>query len=80
MRSIGPHRRIGEALRAGIGVGVERRFPVARSCPEPGARDLVRIGLAHHVERHVRVAAGVFRGGPAGEARHREVEAAPEEV
>ena len=55
-----------------------RHRPAAR--PEPGAADLVRVGLARHPVRQVRDAAGMRRRGPAREARDREVGRAPEEM
>ena len=76
-----PTRAGGVALRLGIGIRVEGRFvdrPAAG--PEARAAALLRVRLHHHVVRAVRRAARMSRGRAAGEARDRQVEAAPEEV
>src|SRR6202044_3180467 len=60
----------------GRGVAVEGCLAVAAvTGPEAGADDLVRVGLAGD-----RVGAFARRSGAAGEARDREIEAAPEEM
>ena len=52
----------------------------AAAWPETGARNLVRIGLAHDSIRHVWKATGMQRSCAAGKTRHRQVEASPEEM
>src|SRR5579872_1816854 len=72
------HRGFAEAGRLGRGIGVEdRRFhaAAAASRPEPHAPDLMGIGLAGDG-----VGAGPRGRAPAGEARYRQVEAAPEKM
>src|SRR3954452_17134651 len=75
------HNPVAEARRLRIGVGVERgaREGVVAG-PKTGARELVRIGLARERVRQPRQAAGTGRRRPPRDPRHREVEAAPEEM
>src|SRR6185437_11226020 len=76
-----PRRRLGEARRLGIGIAEERGLAEAAVArPEAAAADLVRIGFLHDPGAEVRRLAHQ-RGRPApGEARDRQVEAAPEEM
>ena len=64
---VGVRVRVEDALAVGAG-------PVAR------AAHLVGVGLVHHVRAAVGCAAGVERGGAAGEPGDGQVQAAPEEV
>src|SRR6185295_3012220 len=61
---------------------VKRRAAVAAIAgPEADARTLVAVGLLHDPEPDIgRLAARQRRRGAAGEARHREIERAPEEM
>src|SRR6476661_8436512 len=80
-RGVGTHLRGAESRRLRIGIGIERRIiDRAAAGPEAGAADLVRIGFTDDVVGQIRYAAGMTRRAPAREARHREVEAAPEEM
>ena len=75
------HRGGGKAFWRRIGIGVESRVidrPAAR--PEAGARHFMGIGFPGHGIGQMRHAAGMGRGAPAGKPRHREIEAAPEEM
>ena len=68
--------QVPQARRLGRGIRVERRLLHGpASGPEPGADHLVRIGLPSHAVRP-----RTLGGTPPREPRHREVEAAPEEV
>ena len=70
-----------KARGLGIGVGIERGIiDRAAARPEAGAADFVRIGLAGDRVGQMRHAAGMARRAAAGKARHREIEAAPEEM
>ena len=80
-RRVRPHLRRAEARWLRIGIGIERRIiDRAAARPEAGAADFVRIGFAGHRIGQIRHAAGMARRAPAGEARHREIETAPEEM
>src|ERR1051325_1098575 len=71
---------VGEAGRLRIGIGIERGLAkTAIAGPKPRTADLVRIRLAIDRIRNVWVA-GWRRRAAAGKARHREIEAAPEEM
>src|SRR4029079_4092801 len=71
-----PYGGVLQARRLRRGVGVEGRFgDRAAAWPETRAEHLVRVRLAGHG-----VGAGTFRRPPSGEPRHRDVEAAPEEM
>ena len=76
------HFRRAETLRRRIGVGIERRIVdgPAAARPEAGTRNLVRIGLLGHGIRQMRHTARMARRRTAGKARHRQIEAAPEEM
>src|SRR5207237_805818 len=52
----------------------------AAARPEAGAAHLVGIGFGGDFIRQVGHAAGMTRRAPAGKARHREIETAPEEM
>ena len=75
------YRALPETRRFGIGVGIEggprERFVAG---PEPGAADLVRIGLARYRIWQPGHAAGMQWGLPSGEARDCQVETAPEKM
>src|SRR5580704_2629382 len=76
-----PDRRGGKAVGRRVGVGIERCIvDEASARPEPGAGDLVRIGLAHDSIRQMGYPAGMLRGMAPGEARDGEIETPPEEV
>src|SRR5271157_5945889 len=67
---------IRKAGRLGCGVRVKSRtLDVAPARPESGAADFVRIGFARDGIR-----AGALGSATSGEARHRVIEAAPEEM
>src|SRR4051794_33685148 len=70
---------VGEAGRLGVGAGVEGAL-LATAGPEAAAGQLVRVILSQDPDRAVRDAAGVRRGGPAGEPGAGQVHRAPEEV
>src|SRR5262249_19157221 len=73
--------RLAVALRLRVGVDEERCAALtARAGPEAAARALVRIGLGDHPGGDVGRAPFRRRRRAAGEARHRQVEAAPEEM
>src|SRR5512146_213507 len=75
-------RSAGAAGRFGIGVRVIRRLLEAanRAWPPSDADALVRVRLTRDVVRTIGHAAGMRRRPTAGEARARQVEAAPPEV
>src|SRR5213595_3953100 len=73
--------RIGETIGRWIGVGIEERrgnLVVAR--PETETAHFLRIGLAGDRVGQMGDAAGMRRRRPAGKARYREIEAAPEKM
>src|SRR6266567_4398912 len=72
---------IGETIGRRIGVGIEEcrgNLVVAR--PETETAHFLRIGLPGDRVGQMGDAAGMRRRGPAGKARHREIEAAPEKM
>src|SRR5437667_382558 len=71
-----------EAVRLRIGIRIKRRAAVAAIAgPEAEARAFVAVGFPHHPGRDVRrLAALKRRCGAPGEACHREIERAPEEM
>lgn len=79
--SLGSHRHAAIARGFRVGVGIECGIiDRAAARPEAGAADLVRIGLVRHRVGQMRHAAGMLRCPAAGEARHRKIKAAPEEM
>ena len=72
---------LGEAIGRGVRVGVEDgRGGDGAAGPEARAGDLLGVGLPGDPIRQVGDPARVRGGRPSGEAGHREVEAAPEEM
>src|SRR6202042_2005200 len=72
---------VAEASRFGIGVGIEGRTRKGFvSGPKARAAHLVRISFARDVIGQSGHAARMGRGGSSREPRHREIEAAPEEM
>ena len=75
----GSDRVLGEAVRLGVGVGVEGTF-IAASRPEPAAAQFVRISLDHYPVAHVGSTARMAWRVAAGKPSAREIHCAPEEL
>src|SRR4051812_33862062 len=77
------HPMILEPHRLWICISIEGRLllaPQTGARPEARARELVRIRLLHHPIGTVRYTSRVLWRGSSREARHRQVETAPEKV
>src|SRR5207237_7701685 len=75
------HARGAKARRLRIGIGIERGIiDCTGTRPEAGAAYFVRISLKGDRIGQVRHAAGMAGRATAGKPRHREIEAAPEEM